>query len=77
MREAFAAVEAALMGGNGSRVATDFSCCQIPNDRDDQVMALWEKPGLKKMLNKEKQSTLCGILFAFFKNRLLVQRMLV
>lgn len=66
MREAFAAVEAALMGGNGSRVATDFSCCQIPKDRDDQVTALWEKPGLKKMLNKEEQSV-ASYLHFFFK----------
>lgn len=39
VREAFAAVEAALMGGNGSQLAVDFGCCQIPEDLDDQVMA--------------------------------------
>lgn len=40
MRKAFAAVEAALMGGNASQVAVDFGCCQIAKDPDDQVMAL-------------------------------------
>lgn len=40
VREAFAAVEAALMGGNVSQVAIDFGCCQIPKDQDDQVTAL-------------------------------------
>ncbi|KAM3875286.1 thymus-specific serine protease [Diretmus argenteus] len=34
--EAFAAVEAALVGGNASAVAKDFGCCQIPKSRDDQ-----------------------------------------
>ncbi|XP_044057225.1 thymus-specific serine protease isoform X2 [Siniperca chuatsi] len=37
VREAFAAVEAALMGGNASQVAVDFGCCQIPKDLDDQI----------------------------------------
>ncbi|XP_072247877.1 thymus-specific serine protease [Leuresthes tenuis] len=37
VREAFTAVEAALMGGNSSQVARDFSCCQIPKDLDDQI----------------------------------------
>ncbi|XP_041796642.1 thymus-specific serine protease [Chelmon rostratus] len=37
VREAFAAVEAALMGGNASQVAEDFGCCQIPKDLDDQI----------------------------------------
>ncbi|XP_027135967.1 thymus-specific serine protease [Larimichthys crocea] len=40
VREAFAAVEAALMGGNASQVAVDFGCCQIPKDRDDQIELL-------------------------------------
>lgn len=37
VREAFAALEAALMGGNTSQVATDFGCCQIPKNFDDQI----------------------------------------
>ncbi|XP_035809242.2 thymus-specific serine protease isoform X2 [Amphiprion ocellaris] len=37
VREAFAAVEAALVGGNVSQVAKDFGCCQIPKDHYDQV----------------------------------------
>ncbi|XP_040902925.1 thymus-specific serine protease [Toxotes jaculatrix] len=37
VREAFAAVEAALMSGNVSQVAVDFGCCQIPKDPDDQL----------------------------------------
>ncbi|XP_076592242.1 thymus-specific serine protease [Chaetodon auriga] len=37
VRKAFAAVEAALMGGNTSQVAEDFGCCQIPKDLDDQI----------------------------------------
>ncbi|CAN9511115.1 unnamed protein product [Ophioblennius macclurei] len=37
IRDAFSAVEAALMGGNTSQVAMDFNCCQIPTDPDDQV----------------------------------------
>lgn len=37
VREAFAAVEAALMGGNASQLAVDFGCCQIPKDSADQV----------------------------------------
>lgn len=40
MREAFAAMEAALMGGNVSQVAADFNCCQVPKDLDDQVISL-------------------------------------
>ena len=40
VREAFTAVEAALMGENSSQVARDFSCCQIPKNLDDQVMEL-------------------------------------
>ncbi len=40
VREAFAAVEAVLMGGNASQLAVDFGCCQIPKDLDDQVTAL-------------------------------------
>ncbi|KAM9359152.1 thymus-specific serine protease [Symphorus nematophorus] len=40
VREAFAAVEAALMGGNTSQVAMDFGCCQIPKDHDDQIELL-------------------------------------
>ncbi|XP_054455377.1 thymus-specific serine protease [Anoplopoma fimbria] len=36
VREAFVAVEA-VMGGNASRVAMDFGCCQIPKDIDDQI----------------------------------------
>lgn len=39
VREAFAAVEAALMGGNASQVAADFNCCQVPKDLDDQVIS--------------------------------------
>uniref|UniRef100_UPI003AAF73E4 thymus-specific serine protease n=1 Tax=Centroberyx gerrardi TaxID=166262 RepID=UPI003AAF73E4 len=35
--EAFAAVEAALMGGNASEVAKDFGCCQIPKNLEDQI----------------------------------------
>lgn len=41
VREAFAAVEAALMAGNTSQVAKDFDCCQIPSAADDQVMDLF------------------------------------
>ncbi|KAM9318629.1 thymus-specific serine protease [Pholidichthys leucotaenia] len=37
VQEAFAAVEAAVMGGNISHVAKDFGCCQIPNNPDDQI----------------------------------------
>ncbi|XP_028275788.1 thymus-specific serine protease [Parambassis ranga] len=37
VREAFAAVEAALMSGNTSQVAKDFDCCQIPSAADDQA----------------------------------------
>uniref|UniRef100_UPI001ED81C5E thymus-specific serine protease n=1 Tax=Scatophagus argus TaxID=75038 RepID=UPI001ED81C5E len=37
VREAFAAVEAAVMGGNASQVARDFGCCQMPKDLDDQI----------------------------------------
>ncbi|KAM6933246.1 thymus-specific serine protease [Xenentodon cancila] len=37
VREAFAAVEAALMGGNSSQVARDFGCCQNPKNLDDQI----------------------------------------
>eukprot|EP00064_Thunnus_orientalis_P009748 superscaffoldBa00001259_g9774 len=37
VRKAFAAVEAALMGGNTSQVAEDFGCCQIAKDPDDQI----------------------------------------
>ncbi|XP_059187041.1 thymus-specific serine protease [Centropristis striata] len=36
VQEAFAAVEA-LMSRNGSQVAEDFGCCQIPKDADDQI----------------------------------------
>lgn len=34
---AFAAVEAELIAGNFSQLAADFSCCQIPQNLDDQV----------------------------------------
>ncbi|KAM3615582.1 uncharacterized protein V6R79_004372 [Siganus canaliculatus] len=37
VREAFAAVEAALVGGNSSQVARDFNCCQTPKDFSDQI----------------------------------------
>ncbi|KAM4628161.1 thymus-specific serine protease [Polymixia lowei] len=37
VRDAFDAVEAALRGGNASQVATDFNCCEIPKDLDDQI----------------------------------------
>ncbi|KAI3354518.1 hypothetical protein L3Q82_019032, partial [Scortum barcoo] len=37
VREAFAAVETALMVGNTSQLAADFGCCQIPKDLDDQI----------------------------------------
>ncbi|XP_047450601.1 thymus-specific serine protease [Mugil cephalus] len=37
VREAFVAVEAALMSGNISQVAMDFGCCQIPKDPADQT----------------------------------------
>lgn len=37
MQEAFAAVEAALMVGNVSKVASDFGCCQTPKNLHDQV----------------------------------------
>ncbi|XP_070685910.1 thymus-specific serine protease [Pempheris klunzingeri] len=37
VREAFAAVESALMGGNASQVAVDFGCCQTPEELDDQI----------------------------------------
>ncbi|XP_036932963.1 thymus-specific serine protease [Acanthopagrus latus] len=37
VQEAFAVVEAALIGGNVSRVAVDFSCCQIPKELDDKI----------------------------------------
>lgn len=40
VREAFASVEAALMGGNVGQVAADFSCCQIPKGLDDQVTSM-------------------------------------
>ena len=40
VRKAFAALEAALMGGNASQVALDFGCCQFAENPDDQVMAL-------------------------------------
>lgn len=39
VQEAFAVVEAALIGGNVSQVAVDFSCCQIPKELDDKVTA--------------------------------------
>ena len=35
--EAFAAVEAQLMGGNATDVAKDFGCCEVPEDLEDQV----------------------------------------
>ena len=35
--EAFAAVEAALIGGNESQVWKDFSCCEDPSSLDDQI----------------------------------------
>ncbi|XP_041851216.1 thymus-specific serine protease isoform X2 [Melanotaenia boesemani] len=37
VQEAFVAVEAALMGGNSSQVATDFNCCQSPKNLDDEI----------------------------------------
>ncbi|CAG6006884.1 unnamed protein product, partial [Menidia menidia] len=37
VQEAFNVVEAALIGGNFSQVAKDFSCCQIPKNLDDQI----------------------------------------
>ncbi|XP_074535597.1 thymus-specific serine protease [Halichoeres trimaculatus] len=40
VRRAFAAVEAALMAGNVSLVAKDFSCCKVPEDRNDEVELL-------------------------------------
>nr|XP_040058935.1 thymus-specific serine protease isoform X2 [Gasterosteus aculeatus aculeatus] len=36
VRDAFAAA-AALMGGNASRAAADFGCCQTPKNLDDQI----------------------------------------
>ncbi|XP_037317852.2 thymus-specific serine protease [Pungitius pungitius] len=36
VREAFAAA-GSLMGGNASRVAADFGCCQVPKNLDDQI----------------------------------------
>ncbi|XP_076137972.1 thymus-specific serine protease [Alosa pseudoharengus] len=38
--EAFAAVEAALMGGNETQVGKDFSCCDTPSSLDDQIELL-------------------------------------
>lgn len=35
--EAFAAVEAALLGGNSTQVGRDFACCQTPRDLRDQT----------------------------------------
>ncbi|XP_038549780.1 thymus-specific serine protease [Micropterus salmoides] len=46
VREAFAAVEAALMGGNVSQVAIDFGCCQIPKDQDDQIELMENLAGI-------------------------------
>lgn len=40
VREAFAAVEAALTSGNTSQLAVDFGCCQTPRDPVDQVMTV-------------------------------------
>ncbi|XP_056140094.1 thymus-specific serine protease [Lampris incognitus] len=40
VREAFATVEAAMMGGNASKVAKAFGCCQTPEDLDDQIELL-------------------------------------
>ncbi|XP_020500048.1 thymus-specific serine protease [Labrus bergylta] len=37
VQRAFAAVEAALMAGNVSKVSADFGCCQVPKDLNDQV----------------------------------------
>ncbi|KAM8902570.1 thymus-specific serine protease isoform 2-T2 [Spinachia spinachia] len=36
VREAFAAAQV-LMGGNASRVAADFGCCQMPKNLEDQM----------------------------------------
>ncbi|XP_036006088.1 thymus-specific serine protease isoform X2 [Fundulus heteroclitus] len=36
VREAFVLVEAALLGGNLTKVAADFGCCQTPRNPDDQ-----------------------------------------
>lgn len=52
VRQAFAAVEEALMGGNVSQVAVDFGCCQIPKDPDDQVKALFFYEKLHLMIKK-------------------------
>lgn len=63
VRQAFAAVEEALMGGNVSQVAVDFGCCQIPKDPDDQVKALifflWEA-------SANDQKATCVLLLGLF-----------
>ncbi|XP_050921378.1 thymus-specific serine protease [Lates calcarifer] len=46
VREAFAAVEGALVGGNISQVAVDFGCCQIPKDPDDQIELMQNLAGI-------------------------------
>ncbi|CAG06424.1 unnamed protein product, partial [Tetraodon nigroviridis] len=37
VQKAFTAVEAQLMVGNASQVASDFGCCQTPKNLDDQI----------------------------------------
>ncbi|XP_068174162.1 thymus-specific serine protease [Antennarius striatus] len=37
VQDAFAALEAALLGGNSSQVSADFSCCQTPQHPEDQI----------------------------------------
>ncbi|XP_003968816.2 thymus-specific serine protease [Takifugu rubripes] len=46
VKEAFAAVEAALMMGNVSQVASDFGCCQTPKNLDDQIELMQELAGI-------------------------------
>ncbi|XP_034557450.1 thymus-specific serine protease-like [Notolabrus celidotus] len=46
VRRAFAAVEAALMSGNASQAAKDFSCCQVPEDPNDKIELLQSLAGI-------------------------------
>lgn len=41
VQEAFAAVEAALMGNNAGKVAKDFGCCQIPKNLEEKVTGVF------------------------------------
>ncbi|KAF6736108.1 Thymus-specific serine protease [Oryzias melastigma] len=43
---AFAAVEAELIAGNFSQLAADFSCCQIPQNLDDQIELMQNLAGV-------------------------------